>query len=335
MADRNVVPACPFRAPRDEVLRTPWLEPPPRLEPPPPPIPESIRREMLTEEAHTLAAGADMDAKNDSSRTQEIFRTDYSIYKGRTALLLAVETGQEAVALALLRASWFDDLHLWKRFDRNQSTLMHLAAFKGLEALTLALLRAGEDKDATDNDGSTPLHLAAAHGHQALALALVRAGARKDVTNKAGDTPLLLATKNGHEATALVLIERFCPSLWGRSWATFAQVLVAILFWVGFVIIIKLMEKERGRWSEACVVYFYGVTVMMMLPTVMVQARLVKSFGDWVHSTHPPHSAVSTDAAFWLIVVVGFTVGAPVGVRVFGWMDVLFYAHSLSLSLSL
>ena len=53
----------------------------------------------------------------------------------------------------------------------------------------------------------------------------------------------------------------------------------------------------------------------------MVLVRLVKSFGDWVESTHPPHYG---EAWAVLIALVGATTGMVVGVWVCGcvggWM---------------
>ena len=109
----------------------------------------------------------------------------------------------------------------------------------GQEAEALALLRASNrNANSHASDGSTPLHLAAKQGHEALALALVRAGAVKDAKDNNGHTPLHLAAQHGHEALALALIAG--PSFWGRLWATFplfAQVLVAILFWRGLCVL--------------------------------------------------------------------------------------------------
>jgi hypothetical protein len=124
-----------------------------------------------------------------------------------------VGAGQEAEALALLPYQ----LNNLNSRASDGSTPLHRAAKHGNEALALALVRARADKDAKDNEGSTPLHLAAKLGHEALALALVRAGADKDARDNNGHTPLHLAAQHGHEALALALIAG--PSFWGRLWA--------------------------------------------------------------------------------------------------------------------
>ena len=60
--------------------------------------------------------------------------------------------------------------------------------------------------------------------------------------------------------------------------------------------------------------------MVLVLFTVMVLVRLVKSFGDWVESTHPPHYGEAWEV---LIALVGATTGMVVGVWVCGWMDVM------------
>ena len=153
-----------------------------------------------------LAAGADMDAKDKSHET---------------ALLLAVEKGQEAVAVATVRAGRGTNAK-----DGFGNTPLHLAAVGKHVTLALALVVAGADKEAKNGDGETPLHLAAEKGLEAVALKLLRAGADKGVKDwhdgenerytRAkwrpsaafwyGSTPLHRAAANGHFATARALV---------------------------------------------------------------------------------------------------------------------------------
>ena len=73
--------------------------------------------------------------------------------------------------------------------DENGETSLLLAVETGQEALALALVKAGADKDAKNKAGRTPLHMAAEHGLEALALALVAAGADTEAKDSDGDKP--------------------------------------------------------------------------------------------------------------------------------------------------
>ena len=117
------------------------------------PLPVSIRREMLTEEAHTLAARVDTEAKN---------------HYGRTPLHMAVREGHKALARVLVKTGADKDAK-----DKLGDTPLHMAAMHGHEALGMALVAAGADKDAKNEAGETPLHLAVEKGLKALALALI------------------------------------------------------------------------------------------------------------------------------------------------------------------
>ena len=94
--------------------------------------------------------------------------------------------------------------------DRENSTPLHWAAWKGHAAVVEALLDAGSDIHAhNDNDhwGTTPLH-AAAHGNQrAAAEVLIQRGADVNARRKSG-TGTPLDESKAHNATAVARLLR-------------------------------------------------------------------------------------------------------------------------------
>ena len=77
--------------------------------------------------------------------------------------------------------------------DKDDSTPLHCAAWKGHAAVAKVLLRAGADVNARSRNehyGDTPLH-AAAHGNQAAVVKLlIDNGAKLGAKNQGGRTPL-------------------------------------------------------------------------------------------------------------------------------------------------
>ena len=99
--------------------------------------------------------------------------------------------------------------------DKEASTGLHYAAWKGHEELIDLLIDAGADIQAhNENDhwGTTPLH-AAAHGNQAkAAAALIRRGAVVHAVKSTGSGTPLDETKV-HNATAVAKLLMRCPNL--------------------------------------------------------------------------------------------------------------------------
>lgn len=100
-----------------------------------------------------------------------------------------------------------NDKSLVKARDKDGSTPLHCAAWKGHLQVVAVLLKAGADVNAqNENDhwGTTPLH-AAAHANQAaIAQLLIDHGADVQATDREGRTPMFHTTF--HKARAVVKV---------------------------------------------------------------------------------------------------------------------------------
>ena len=119
-------------------------------------------------------------------------------------IIKAAKNGQVARLKELLAA----DPALIKARDKDGSTPLHCATWKGQEEVAALLIKAGADVNAhNENDhwGTTPLH-AAAHANQAaIAELLIAAGADVKAQDREGRTPLFHTTFHKAKAVAKLL----------------------------------------------------------------------------------------------------------------------------------
>jgi hypothetical protein len=119
-------------------------------------------------------------------------------------IIKIAKAGQAARVKELLAT----DKSLINARDKDGSTPLHCAVWKGHEQMVEALLEAGADVNAhNENDhwGTTPLH-AAAHANQAaIAQLLIAHGADVNAMDREGRTPAFHTTFHKAKAVAKVL----------------------------------------------------------------------------------------------------------------------------------
>lgn len=120
------------------------------------------------------------------------------------AILKAAKSGDLASIKMLLEL----DASLLGARDKDGSTPLHCAVWKGHQAAVELMLERGADVNAqnqNDHWGTTPLH-AAAHANQAaIAKMLIERGADVNARDLAGKTPLHHTTFHKAKAVAKVL----------------------------------------------------------------------------------------------------------------------------------
>lgn len=119
-------------------------------------------------------------------------------------IIKAAKSG-DAVKVKTLLAT---DATLLDARDKDGSTPLHCAAWKGHEAVVAVLLQAGADTNARNTNehwGTTPLH-AAAHANQAaIALLLIDHGADPNARDMTGHTPMHHTSFHKAKAVAALL----------------------------------------------------------------------------------------------------------------------------------
>jgi hypothetical protein len=113
---------------------------------------------------------------------------------GLTPLMLAMEKGGRAMALAIIGAEGSNP----NTHDDKYRYPLHMAAQEGEMDIIKALVERGADVNVRTRDTEdTPLHLAIAQGRRGVAEYLVSKGARIDIAGKDGKTAAQLAKETG------------------------------------------------------------------------------------------------------------------------------------------
>lgn len=129
-------------------------------------------------------------------------RVEEGEHRGKTALMLAVQTGDVALVEQLLRAG----ASVEHDNGRGGTALMY-AATSGDPAIVARLLEAGADLDRQAANGWTALMLATVKGHRQVVAQLADAGADLDRADVYGWTPLMRAAEQADAATGALLLE--------------------------------------------------------------------------------------------------------------------------------
>jgi ankyrin repeat protein len=120
------------------------------------------------------------------------------------AFIKAAKDGDMDTLKALLE----DDPSLLDTKDKDGSTALHCATWKGQQEVVLFLLEAGADVNShNENDhwGTTPLHAAAHANRTPIVQILIEAGAEINATDMNGKTPLFHTTFHKASAAAKLL----------------------------------------------------------------------------------------------------------------------------------
>jgi ankyrin repeat protein len=112
--------------------------------------------------------------------------------KGNTALHVAAERGDEAIAGMLIDAGATIDSTMKLRF-----TPLQLAAQEGQSKMVKLLLEKGAAVDKRNEEGFAALHVAAQHGYADIAMLLLEHGATVNLPNNHSLSPLYVAAHNG------------------------------------------------------------------------------------------------------------------------------------------
>jgi ankyrin repeat protein len=125
-------------------------------------------------------------------------------------IIKAAKNGQVTRLKELLA----DDPTLIDARDKDGSTPLHCATWKGQQEVVALLIKAGADVNARNNNdhwGTTPMH-AAAHANQAaIAQLLIDHGADLNAHDREGRTPMFHTTFHKAKAVAK-LLERYAAS---------------------------------------------------------------------------------------------------------------------------
>jgi len=162
--------------------------------------------------------------------------------KQRTALHLAVASGQAAVVTPLLRARASTAV----RSSDGQSVLQLAVEAADLQ-ITAMLLQVGANKDELTAD-DTPLLVVAAERSVAIALALVQAGAQLNAADQAGRTALEAAVTRGEVELCEVLLTRGAKPTLRKDNAGNTQLHAAVT--LKSERLVRLLVKHKAELSD-------------------------------------------------------------------------------------
>ena len=130
----------------------------------------AVRRGDFSAVSTLIAAGADVDARDD---------------RNNTALHLAADAGRTAMVSLLIQATASLNVK-----NNGGTTPLHLAANAGRVAIVSLLIQATANLNVKNNTGETPLHLAVFNRKAAVVDALIAAGADLNLQTNGGRAPL-------------------------------------------------------------------------------------------------------------------------------------------------
>ena len=136
-----------------------------------------------------MAAGAELEASNES---------------GRTALMLALDNKNLDASRALLEGG----AKLEARDNDGRTALMYAARVEGFDSAVTLLLDWRAELEHRDKEGQTVLMLAIRFGNLAAVNLLLDRGAELEAKDNDGLTPLVFAVRSGDEHAVNLLLER-------------------------------------------------------------------------------------------------------------------------------
>ena len=161
--------------------------------------------------AALLAAGADIEARNDGGQTP-LHIAAMAATSMHPAELNTLGIGgadeqaqREARALSAIVALLEADASVEAR-DDNGWTPLHWAAFRGTSEIITAILDTGVPVDPLDAEGVAPLHVAARGKRPSNISTLLDAGSAIDVQDESGETPLHFAAKHATSSEIALLL---------------------------------------------------------------------------------------------------------------------------------
>ena len=147
-----------------------------------------------------LKSDKDKDKENDELDEQKDTTKEIQVIKYTPKQIYNYsENGSiDELRLALDSLDDGETVFWYKSQDRNGSTALLVAAWKGHIECVRVLLDIGADIESKNNQGGTALHLSSLEGHTACAVVLLDRGAAIETKSIGGETALHAAAQGGH-----------------------------------------------------------------------------------------------------------------------------------------